>query len=64
MPTVTLAKFKLVGEMARSSGAEDETPVPVSVTVAGEFSAVLVTVNLPVTAPAAVGLNCVFRGRF
>jgi hypothetical protein len=35
-------------------------PVPDSVTVAGEFPAVLLIVRLPLAAPAALGLNVAF----
>lgn len=53
-PTVVDAKVRLVGESVTESGA---VPVPVSFTVCGEPVALSATERLPVSAPAAVGLN-------
>ena len=42
-------------------GVADVEPVPESVIVAGEFEALLVTVMLPGTSPAAAGAKVTFR---
>ena len=56
-PSTTLPKAKLAGEMFRP----DCTPVPLTGMVRGDPFALLVTVTLPVTLPAAVGRKTTFR---
>jgi hypothetical protein len=51
-PTLSLPKARVVG--ARVTGAK---PVPVRLTVCGEFDAESVTEMLPVKAPVADGVN-------
>ena len=53
-PTVVEANARLVGDSETVSGA---VPVPVTATVCGEPVALSTTERLPVSAPAAVGLN-------
>ena len=53
-PTVTLPKLTVAGVMVRPACM----PVPVSVTVSGEFDASLVTVIDPLIAPEDCGANC------
>jgi hypothetical protein len=49
-----------VDELAvHDSATECWVPVPDKATVAGEFVALLVTVTLPLTLPAAVGANAI-----
>ena len=52
LPTVSLPKARVVGE--RVTGAK---PVPVRLTVCGEFVALSVTEMLPVRAPVVDGTN-------
>ena len=52
-PSMTLPKLKLAG-FTLSPGC---APVPLSAIVAGEPAALLVTLTLPLAAPAAVGAN-------
>ena len=52
-PTMTFPKVSAEGEMLRPVCV----PVPLSETIIGELEASLITVRLPVTAPAAVGAN-------
>jgi len=59
VPALMLPNARLVG-LAVSAGVA-ATPVPLRVTVAGEFGALLVTVTLPVTAPADGGRNCTLK---
>ena len=51
-PTLSLPKARVVGE--RATGTK---PVPVRLTVCGEFVALSVTELLPVKAPVVVGTN-------
>jgi hypothetical protein len=53
-PTFTLPKLTVAGVMVRPACI----PVPVSVTVNGEFDASLVTVIEPLIAPEDCGANC------
>lgn len=52
-PTTTFPKVTAEGEMLRPVCV----PVPLSETVSGELDASLITVRLPVIAPAVVGAN-------
>ena len=52
MPMVVLANVRLAGETVTGV-----TPVPESVTVCGLFAALSVNVNVPPTAPKAIGVN-------
>jgi hypothetical protein len=54
LPTGTLPKARLVGF---APSAPDAVPVPVNGTVSVGFVAFEVMVMLPLTAPAAVGVN-------
>lgn len=58
LPTLTLPKLRLVGLAANAPGV---TPVPDTGIVNVEFVAVEVTVRLPLTAPAAVGINATVK---
>ena len=53
-PTVTLPKLRIEGDTVNCG---PETPVPATDMGRLLFSAVLTTVNVPVTCPAAVGLK-------
>ena len=53
-PTTMLLKFRDAGEIE----SPDCMPVPLSEIESGEFDASLVTVNVPLAAPRAVGANC------
>jgi hypothetical protein len=55
LPTVTLPKGKVVG--VTDSVCVDATPVPLNVSVDGEFGALLVSERVPVTLVADVGAN-------
>ncbi len=57
LPTSTLPKLKLEG-LAVSVPC---TPVPLKAIVAGEFVALLATLTLPVTLPAAAGAKATLR---
>src|SRR5260370_142955 len=57
LPTSTFPKLKLEG-LAVSVPC---TPVPLKVIVAGEFVALLATLTLPVTLPAAAGAKATLR---
>jgi hypothetical protein len=59
VPALMLPNARLVG-FAVSAGVP-ATPVPLSGTLAGEFGALLVTVTLPVAAPADCGRNCTLK---
>lgn len=54
LPTFTLPKLRLVGLAANAPGV---TPVPDTGMLNVEFVAVEVMLRLPLTAPAAVGIN-------
>src|ERR1022692_2406586 len=54
-PTATLPKATVVGE--KTIGA---SPVPVRLTICGEFKALSVMVIAPLTAPTTVGVNVTF----
>lgn len=55
LPVFTLPKLRLV--VLNDSVSVAATPVPLSVTVAGEALALLAMLMLPLSVPAAVGLN-------
>jgi hypothetical protein len=56
--SATLPKLKLAGETFRSSGLEEEeTPLPLRVTVDGGFFAVLIMFKFPLTVPEALGVK-------
>jgi hypothetical protein len=55
-PTMTFPKVSAEGEMLRPVCV----PVPLSETIMGELEASLITVRLPVAAPAAVGANWIW----
>jgi len=57
LPTSTFPKLKLEG-LGVSAPC---TPVPLKAIVAGEFVALLATLTLPVTLPAAVGAKATLR---
>ena len=58
-PSITLPKLKLAG-LTVSPGC---APVPLSAIVAGEAAALLVTVTLPLAAPAVVGVKMTLNVR-
>jgi hypothetical protein len=55
LPTCTLPKFKVAGVTLNWS--DELTPVPAREIVIGEFGALLVSIKVPLTEPAAVGAN-------
>lgn len=57
-PTATLPKFTEAG-LADSDAVGVVDPVPVREITAGELAALLLMVALPVTAPAAAGVNTI-----
>ena len=60
-PTATFPKLTAPG-LTASCGVVAAVPVPLKVTaVVAPEDELLLTTNLPVAAPAAVGLNCTFR---
>lgn len=58
-PALTLPNARLV--LLNVNVCVTATPVPLSPIVAGEFGALLTTLTVPVTAPAAAGLNCTLK---
>jgi len=55
LPAATLPKLKAVGVAVMVTVAA--TPVPLSATVAGEFTALLAMLTVPFRVPAVVGAN-------